>query len=126
MRSWQPGFELGTADSGVRCTTAGLRDLLFTTLCSGSAEGREEASDAFNEQEARLRRAHGGATTTGPDATHPQLSFKPRGGGGGGAVGGGSRWGSGGVFLPGVRGGGCSCRGSGGVWPGVMGASSQG
>ena len=68
----------------------------------------------------------GGATTTGPDATHPPTIFQTSGGGGG-CWGGGSRWGSGGgVFLPGVGGGGCSCRGSGGVWPGVMGASSQG
>ena len=41
----------------------------------------------------------GGATTTGPDATHPPTIFQNLGGGG------------------------CSCRGSGGggVWPGVRG-----
>ena len=42
----------------------------------------------------------------------PQLSFKTRGGGGG------VQPGIGGVFLPGV--------GGGGVWLGVMGVSSQG
>ena len=55
---------------------------------------------------------HGGATTTGPDATPPQLSVKTCGGGGGGGgggvlpgVGGGGSAGWGGVFLPGVGGG---------------------
>ena len=82
-----------------------------------------------------LRTIHGGATTTGPDATYPQLSVKTRGGG---RVGGGGVWpGVGGGVWPGVGGGvrlgvgggsyqgsgGGSCRGSGGVWPGVRGAS---
>ena len=68
--------------------------------------------------------AHGGATTTDPDATPPQLSVKPCGGWGAGG-GGGGKPGVGGVlpgvggevFLPGIGGGG---------WPGVWGASSQG
>ena len=47
-----------------------------------------------------------------------QLSFKTRGGGVQPGVGGG-------VFLPGV-GGGVFLPGVGGVWPGVMGVSSQG
>ena len=47
---------------------------------------------------------HGGATTTGPDATHPPTIFQNLGGGRG-------SWGGGG-FLPGVGGG--SGRGSGG------------
>ena len=55
---------------------------------------------------------HGGVTTTGPDATHPQLSFKIRRGGG--QLGG---------VQPGVRGGRVFLPG---VWPGVMGVSSQG
>ena len=69
----------------------------------------------------------GGATTSGPDATHPPTIFQNLGGGAVG--GGGSSWGSGGgagscrgrgggVFLPGVGGGGSG--------PGVRGASSQG
>ena len=62
---------------------------------------------------------HGGATTTGLDATHPPTIFQnsPGGGGGGGGGGaqlGGSSRGSGGGVPPGGRGGGCSCRGSGG------------
>ena len=75
---------------------------------------------------------HGGATTTGPDATYPPAICQNSGGGGGGGggqswrgvrpgvgggvrlgVGGGSYQGSGGV-LPGV---------GGGVWPVVRGAS---
>ena len=79
---------------------------------------------------------HGGATTTGPDATHPPTIFQNSGGGevGGGVqpgVGGGvppgvggvgsSRGrGGGGVFLPGVGGGGLA-GGHGGVQPGVKG-----
>ena len=53
---------------------------------------------------------------------NPQLSFKTSG-----AVLGGSsrRWG-GGVFLPGVGGGGCSCQGWGGGLAVGQGASSQG
>ena len=60
---------------------------------------------------------HGGATTTGPDATHPSTIFQNSGGGvQPGVGGGGSSQGSGGG----------SCQGSGRVWPGVVGASSQG
>ena len=51
---------------------------------------------------------HGGATTTGPDATHPPTIFQNLGGGRG-------SWGGGG-FLPGV----------GGVWPGVRGGGGGG
>ena len=59
---------------------------------------------------AALGVCHGGATTTGLDATHPPTIFQNLGGAGG-AVGGGSSRGSGGV-PPGGRGG--SGRGSGG------------
>ena len=59
----------------------------------------------------KLPLPHGGATTTGPDATHPPTIFQNLRGGG--AVGGGSNRGSGGgECLPGV---------GGGVWPGVWG-----
>ena len=70
---------------------------------------------------------HGGATTTGPDATHPPTIFQNSGGG---QWGGGVQPGVGGGVPPGGRGGGgCSCRGSGGglagghggVQPGVKG-----
>ena len=57
--------------------------------------------------------SHGGATTTGPDATPPPAICQNLWGGGGGS----SRGSGGGVFLPGV---------GGGVWPGVRGASGQG
>ena len=63
---------------------------------------------------------HGGATTTGPDATHPPTIFENLGGGGGSQPGVG-----GGGVPPGGRGGVWQGVG-GGVWPGVMGASSQG
>ena len=69
----------------------------------------------------RVLYAHGGVTTTGPDATHPPTIFQNSGGGGGGVqpgVGGGVQPGvGGGVFLPGVEGGsgrgswGCPARG---------------
>ena len=70
---------------------------------------------------------HGGATTTGPDATYPPAIFQNSGGGGaelgGGPAGGrgGSGWGSGGV-LPGVWGGVLPGVGGGGL-AGVRGAS---
>ena len=70
---------------------------------------------------------HGGATTTGPDATYPPAICQNSGGGGGG--GGGSGRGSGGGSgresgggPAGGRGGGPT-RGPGGVLPGVRGAS---
>ena len=56
-----------------------------------------------------------GATTTGPDATHPPTTFQNLGGG----VPAGGR--GGGVFRPGVGGGGGLARGHGGVQPGVRG-----
>ena len=58
---------------------------------------------------ARVCIHHGGATTTGPDATYPPAICQNSGGGA--ELGGGSGRGSGGV-LPGVGGG--SGRGSGG------------
>ena len=63
---------------------------------------------------------HGGATTTGPDATHPPTIFQNLGGGGGeGQLGGrGVPPGGWGGVWPGVRGG--------GVWQGVGGGSSRG
>ena len=73
-------------------------------------------------------RNHGGATTTGPDATHPPTIFQNLGGGGGqlgGVQPGVTGWE---VFLPGVGGGGLAgCHGGGlagghgGVQPGVKG-----
>ena len=60
--------------------------------------------------------AHGGATTTGLDATHPATIFQNLGGGGPSRGSGGSGRGSGGGLAG----------GQGGVWPGVIGASSQG
>ena len=60
--------------------------------------------------------AHGGATTTGPDATHPPAICQNSGGGvggGGGSWGGGSSRGSGGGGQAGGRGGGVG-QGSGG------------
>ena len=70
-----------------------------------------------------------GATTTGPDATHPPAICQNSGGG---HLGGGSSRGSGGVkpgvgggVLPGVGGGGLA-RGQGGVQPRVRGVGGQG
>ena len=71
----------------------------------------------------------GGATTTGPDATPPQLSVKTwrgGGGGGGGSWGGSSRGSGGGGSSRGSRGGGGSSRGLGGVQPGVGGGLAGG
>ena len=51
----------------------------------------------------KLRKIHGGATTTGPDATHPPAICQNSGGGGGGAggrSGGGQLGGVGGGFWP--------------------------
>ena len=77
--------------------------------------------------------SHGGATTTGPDATYPPAICQNSGGGGGGGrvwggsgrgSGGGPGRGSGGGLKPGVGGGpaggrgGGSGRGSGGRWMG--------
>ena len=62
---------------------------------------------------------HGGATTTGPDATHPPAICQNSGGGGGG----GGSWGG---VQPGVGGGGQAGGRGGGGWPGVRGESSQG
>ena len=81
---------------------------------------------------------HGGATTTGPDATYPPAICQNSGGGGGGGGGGGQSWGGvrpgvggggpagsrGGVRL-GVGGGGPT-RGLGGVLPGVGGGLAGG
>ena len=65
---------------------------------------------------------HGGATTTGPDATYPPAICQNSGGGGGGGGGGGQSWGG---VWPGVGGGGLA--GSrGGVRLGVGGGSYQG
>ena len=47
----------------------------------------------------------GGATTIGPDATHPPTIFQNSGGGGGGGSWGGVQPGVGGGVLPGVGGG---------------------
>ena len=58
----------------------------------------------------------GGATTTGPDATHPPTIFQNLGGGGGQLGGGPS----------GVRGGGVPPGGQGGVWPGGYGGVQPG
>ena len=64
---------------------------------------------------------HGGATTTGPDATYPPAICQNSGGGGGGGggvwpgVGGGVKPGVGGGGLPGVRGASDGVRGGGGV-----------
>ena len=70
------------------------------------------------------RPVHGGVTTTGPDATHPPTIFQNSGGG---ELGGGSSRGSGGGGVPpGGRGGVFFPGSGGGVWPGVMGVSSQG
>ena len=77
---------------------------------------------------------HGGATTTGPDATPPpQLSVKTCGGGGGNAGGiqpvgggGGSCRGWGGGVPAGGRGGGALAGGQGGVQPGVRGGGGSG
>ena len=63
---------------------------------------------AFNRLQIRCPR-HGGATTTGPDATYPPAICQNSGGGGGGV--GGVRLGVGGGPTRGLGGG--SCRGSG-------------
>ena len=71
---------------------------------------------------------HGGATTTGPDATYPPAICQNSGGGGGGGGGGQS----GGGVWPGVGGGsyqgsgGGSCRGSGGGLAGGQGGVGWG
>ena len=67
---------------------------------------------------------HGGATTTGPDATYPPAICQNSGGGGVG--GGGPAGGRGRGSCRGSGGGGVPAGGRGGVWPGVRGGVQPG
>ena len=108
-----------------------LTGLLVLTLCLELPQ-----ASATQGEHLSLSLSHGGATTTGLDATHPPTIFQNSGGGGGGGGGaqlgggpaggrggGGSSRGVGGGGVPaGGREGGVPAGGrGGGVWPGVGG-----
>ena len=103
------------------------------------ARGLRKKIPLRNDKHTQLlssRIQHGGATTTGPDATYPPAICQNSGGGGGGGrvgggpaggrggpAGGGSGWGSGGGPTGGLGG---SCRGSGGGLAGGQGGVGWG
>ena len=97
---------------------------LVTGVCHGMCLQKQSFALAGEEE---FIYNPGGATTSGLDATPPELSVKTWGGGGGG--GGGGQWGG---VQPGVGGGssrgsgGRSSQGLGGCLAGVRSVSSQG